>query len=197
MSPRLVLASTSPWRAELLGRLGLPFLTVDPRLDETPWHNSGLPPEEMVLALASAKAQAAVSMSPPDGLILAADQVAEIDGQVLYKPKTRAGAVAQLALLSGRTHRLLTGLVLMEPRTGRQERYLDVEALSMRSLTTEQIHNYVDREDVLSCAGSYRIEGLGISLFESFSVPDFTGVVGLPLLAVVRMLAHFDISPLD
>ena len=197
MSNRLVLASTSPWRSELLGRLGLPFLTVDPQLDETPWHRSGVPPEEMVLTLAAEKARAAVSLSPPGSLILAADQVAEIDGQILNKPKTSERAVEQLGLLAGRTHRLLTGIVLFEPSTGRQETFLDVESLSMRPLTLQERTNYVAREDVLSCAGSYRIEGLGISLFESFSVPDFTGVVGLPLLAVVRMLAEFDISPLN
>lgn len=193
----LILASTSPWRRDLLGRLGLPFSVVDPDVDETPWHQGSLEPEALVMALASAKAQAAVPLVPEGAVILAADQVAEIDGQILTKPGTVERAVAQLGLLAGRTHRLLTGVVLLEAATGRELSHLDIEHLRMRDLTLLERSNYVAREDVLGCAGSYRIEGLGIALFESISLPDFTGVIGLPLLAVVRMLGEVGIHPLD
>jgi len=197
LNPPLTLASTSPWRRELLERLGLPFSTVNPDLDESPWHASGRNPEDLVLSLASAKAAAVAAKIPAGSVILAADQVAEIDGEILCKPGTTDRAVEQLGLLSGRSHRLLTGLVLLDTRTGDEHSHLDIEVLKMRSLTLAQRKNYVAREDVLACAGSYRIEGLGIALFDELSLPDFTGVVGLPLLAVVRLLSLVEISPLD
>ncbi len=195
--PPIVLASTSPWRRELLERLGLPFSVIDPQLDETPWHQAGLSPEALVMDLASAKAQAVAEKVEAGTVILAADQVAEIDGIILTKPGTPSRAVDQLGKLSGRTHRLLTGLVLLNTTDGEELRHLDEERLQMRELTLLERQNYVAREDVLACAGSYRIEGLGIALFEAISLPDFTGVIGLPLLGVVRLLKQVGISPLD
>jgi septum formation protein len=195
--PPIVLASTSPWRRGLLERLGLPFSVIDPQLDETPWHEAGLTPEALVMALASAKARAAAEAAEDGAVILAADQVAEVDGLILTKPGTPSRAVDQLGTLSGRTHRLLTGLVLLNTANGEELTHLDEEQLQMRELTLLERQNYVAREDVLSCAGSYRIEGLGIALFETISLPDFTGVIGLPLLAVVRLLERVGISPLD
>jgi len=180
-----------------LDRLGLPFTVADPKLDETPWHEAGLDPEPLVMALASAKARAVTDHAPPGAVILAADQVAEIDGLILTKPGTASRAVDQLGKLSGRTHRLLTGVVLLNTATGEELTHLDEEHLQMRQLTLQERENYVAREDVLACAGSYRIEGLGIALFEEISLPDFTGVIGLPLLAVVRLLKAVGISPLD
>lgn len=196
--PPLVLASTSPWRKDLLARLGLPFTTIDPQLDEAPWHARGMDPEGLVLDLAGAKARAAVARGlPQNAIVLAADQVGCIEGEILLKPETRARAIEQLGLLSGRTHRLLTGLVLLDTRDGTEHSLLDIEHLKMRDLTLSERSNYVDREDVLGCAGSYRIEGLGISLFESISGPDWTGVVGLPLISVTELLQRVGISPLS
>jgi septum formation protein len=149
------------------------------------------------MALASAKARAAARQVRGDALILAADQVAEIGGRILHKPGTAEGAVEQLGLLSGRSHRLLTGLVLLDTQSDTEHSFLDVQSLKMRNLTLTERRNYVAREEVLSCAGSYRIEGLGIALFEELSLPDFTGVIGLPLLAVVRLLDRVGISPLS
>ena len=195
--PPIVLASTSPWRRDLLERLGLPFSVIDPQLDETPWHRAGLKPEALVMALASAKAQAVAEQTEAGTVIIAADQVAEIDGLILTKPGTPARAVEQLGKLSGRTHRLLTGLVVLQTASGQELTHLDEERLKMRHLTLRERQNYVEREDVLGCAGSYRIEGLGIALFEAIDLPDFTGVIGLPLLGVVRLLKQVGISPLE
>jgi len=200
MSPRpqLVLASTSPWRKELLTQLGLPFLTVDPELDESPWHARGLPPADLVRQLACAKARAAAQLDLPENcLVLGADQVACIGDRILLKPGTRERALEQLGLLAGKTHELLTAIALLDTRTGALFERLDVESLRMRDLSPSELANYVDREDVLGCAGSYRIEGLGIALFESVDGPDWTGVVGLPLLSVVNALAEAGISPLS
>ena len=191
---QLVLASTSPWRRELLERLGLPFDAVDPELDETPWHERGLPPEMLVLELAAAKARAVASTVSPDSVILAADQVACVDGTILLKPGTRGRAIEQLGLLQGRSHRLVTGVVLLDRRDGSCHSSLDIQTLTMRPLSLQQRSNYVDREEVLGCAGSYKIEGLGICLFESLDGKDWTAVIGLPLIRVVDLLERSGIS---
>jgi septum formation protein len=192
----LVLASTSPWRRELLERLGLAFDAVDPELDEDPWKKRGLEPDRLVVALAEAKAQAGAALRP-DALVLGSDQVACIDGLILGKPGTTEAACAQLRLLSGRTHRLLTGLALLDARSGSVRTALDVHEVTVRELSDAAIRSYVERDQPLSCAGSYKVESLGIALFERVRGDDYTAVIGLPLTAVVRLLLQAGIDPLD
>ena len=193
----LVLASTSAWRKELLARLKLPFDCVSPELDERPWMEGASSPEQLVIELAEAKARAAAKRaSLTDHLVLGADQVAEVAGTILGKPGTPERAVEQLGLLAGRSHRLLTGLALLDTASGTLRTHLDIEVLHMRPLSLEERRNYVAREDVLGCAGSYRIEGLGITLFSSLEVPDWTGVVGLPLMATSHLLRDAGVDPL-
>ncbi|MCP4868488.1 MAG: septum formation protein Maf [Proteobacteria bacterium] len=194
MSRRLVLASTSPWRGELLARLGLPFEQLDSGLDEEPWKHRGLEARDLTLQLAEAKARALGITG--DALVLGADQVVCVGDSILGKPGTPERAAEQLRLQSGGTPELITGLALLDCATGTVRTELDVSVLRFRVLTEGQIQRYVASEDVTGCAGSFRLEGLGISLFESISGRDYTGIIGLPLMAVTRMLADADLDPL-
>ncbi len=195
-----MLASTSPWRGELLARLGLPFEQIDPGLDEAPFKERGLTARNLTLVLAEAKARVAAESlwgaGASSALVLGADQVISVDGQILGKPGTRAQAAAQLRVQSGGVHELITGLALLDLGDGSVRTAVDVSELRFRSLTDGQIARYVDAEDVTGCAGSFRLEGLGIALFEAIRGDDYTGVIGLPLMAVTRLLAGAGVDPL-
>ena len=185
--PDLVLASTSPYRRDLLARLGLPFTVAAPTCDEDAIKAEGQPVQALVARLARLKA---ASVPPPSArcLIIGSDQAAEIDGEILGKPGTVAAAEAQLARLAGREHRLVTAVAVLDPASGRLGEALDVHHLTLRPLQADEIRRYVAQDRPLDCAGAYRIEGLGISLFEAISGADFTAIVGLPLLALSRLL---------
>lgn len=187
LSRPLVLASTSRHRASLLQRAGLAFVTADPRLDEEPLKRSGVTPEQLVLGLAEAKARA-VAGQHPHAWIVGSDQCAEIDGCVLGKPGAFNDNVEQLQRLSGRAHRLLTGLCLLDGRTGQARLHLDVHVLRMRQLARGRIEAYVSAEQPFDCAGGYKIEAAGITLFESIRGDDHTAIVGLPMMQLVTML---------
>ena len=186
--PRLVLASTSRYRRELLDRLGVPYEAVAPAYEEE--HDLPLSHEELVVELAERKATSLADRFP-DALILGSDQIAVIDDEILLKPGTPARAEAQLRRLAGRTHRLLTGVALHEAATGHTEHFLDIHRMTLRVLTDAQIAAYVASERPVDCAGSYKIEGPGIALFDAMEGRDFTGIVGLPLTAVVALLGRF------
>ncbi len=189
----ILLASTSPYRAELLARLGVSFRAQAPRCDESHLKGMGLPAEELVTRLARQKAE---SLAPthPDAVVLGSDQAAELHGTILGKPGTSAAARAQLLCLAGKEHRLLTALCVLDARTGERAEALDVHRLLMRPLTEPQIARYVAADSPLDCAGSYKIEGLGISLFQSVTGSDFTAVVGLPLTRVVDLLTRLGVE---
>lgn len=182
----LVLASSSPYRAELLGRLGLPFLTDSPDIDETP--APGEDPSALVGRLARAKA-AAVAERQPDALVIGSDQVAVCAAQVLGKPGTAARARDQLATLSGNTVTFLTGLCLLDATSGTAQLEVVATPVRFRRLGSAEIADYVRRERPLDCAGAFKSEGLGIALFESIGGEDPTALIGLPLIALCRMLA--------
>ena len=182
---RLVLASTSPFRRELLQRLGMPFEVIPPEVDETPL--PGETPTELVARLSEAKARA-VATRCPDGLVIGSDQVAVLDGRIIGKPGHHAGAVAQLQAASGRQVAFLTGLCLLNPATGRVQREVVPYTVVFRSLSDELIHRYLLREQPYNCAGSFRSEGLGIVLFERQEGEDPSALIGLPLIRLVRML---------
>jgi MAF protein len=194
MTRSLVLASTAAWRGDLLRQLQVPFLQVDPELDETPWKQRGLGPRELVVELACAKAKA-LAPTYPDALLLGADQVAVCDGVILGKPNGTEGAVEQLLMLAGRSHELVTGLALYDPREDTLGTEVVVRTMAMRPLTPLLAQDYVRRDSPQECAGSYRFESLGIALFEDID-GDSSGVVGLPLMAVTRLLAAAGIDPL-
>jgi len=188
----LVLASTSGYRRALLERLGLPFAAVAPRCDEDLLKAAGLPAEQLVAQLSRLKAES-VAADHPDALILGSDQAAELDGEILGKPGTEERACAQLQRLQGREHRLLTGLCLLDAATGHRAEALDIHRLRLRPLTPEQIARYVAKDQPLDCAGSYKIEGPGIALFDSIHGRDFTAIIGLPLTRTVALLAKFGV----
>ncbi|MFT7622605.1 MAG: septum formation protein [Myxococcota bacterium] len=189
---RLVLASTSRYRRALLERFGLPFDCISPKVDE---RAVVLPPRELAAALSRAKAEAVIAAAP-DALIIGSDQVATIDGEILTKPGTVARAEAQLAQLAGRTHELITGVCIVDAATGERREHLDVHRITLRALTAAEIADYVARDQPLDCGGSYKIEGLGISLMDAIEGEDFTAITGLPMIAVRRLLGELGLGVL-
>ena len=179
----LILASTSPYRRELLQRLRLPFETARPEVDETPLR--GESPGQLVRRLARAKADA-VAARHPGAWVIGSDQVADLDGRPLGKSGGRAAAIAQLAGMSGRVVDFHTAVCL---RRGDDEQLaLDLTRVRFRPLALEEIERYVDAEQPFDCAGSFKCEGLGITLFEAIESHDPTALVGLPLIALSGML---------
>jgi len=181
--PRLILASTSPYRRELLARLGVPFETQRPGTDETAL--PGETPADLTRRLAIAKATD-VAARQPKAWVIGSDQIAELDGQPLGKPGDRDGAIAQLRAMSGRAIAFRTGLALCH---GEQcLATIDTTTVRFRPLTSGEIARYVDAEQPFDCAGSFKCEGLGISLFEAIESRDPTALVGLPLIETARLL---------
>lgn len=185
---RLVLASTSPYRRELLGRLRLSFDVCAPETDETPL--LGEAAAATAERLAAAKAAAVVGRFP-DALIIGSDQVAYAghDPALRFgKPGTREKSREQLRSLSGQTVVFHTGLCLLNAASGRRHLVGVPTEVHFRELSDAEIERYLDKEDALNCAGSARSEGLGIALLEWMKSDDPTALVGLPLIALADML---------
>lgn len=197
MKHPLILGSTSRYRRELIGRLGLAVTCMASAFDEEAAKESlgALPIPERARALAVGKAEA-LGEAHPDALIIGSDQMGELDGEALGKPHTEANARAQLRRLAGREHRLHTAVAVHHRASGRTETAIDTHALTMRALGDEAIADYVARDAPLDCAGSYRVESLGIALFERVRGDDYTAVIGLPLTQVVALLARFGVNTL-
>lgn len=183
--PRLVLGSTSRYRAELLRRLHVRFEQHAPGTDESAQPDEA--PSERARRLAQAKARAA-AMGMTDALVIGSDQVAELDGAVLDKPGDDATARAQLMASSGRTVRFHTALCLIDTRDGSEQIHLDVTHVRFRQLDEAEIARYVEHEQPLDCAGSFKVEGLGIALFAAVETHDPSALIGLPLIALAAML---------
>lgn len=185
--PSLILASTSPYRRQLLERLGIAFSTAAPDVDETRLPNET--PAAMVSRLSEAKAQA-VAKQHPNALVIGSDQMAVCGEAVLGKPGTHDKATAQLVYLSGQRVTFLTGVCLHNATRGRSQ--LDVVAFHVvfRMLDAAMIENYLHREQPYNCAGSFKSEGLGIALFERLEGDDPTALIGLPLIRLTRMLEN-------
>ena len=183
---RLVLASTSPYRRQLLERLRYPFDVTSPNVDESP--RLGELPSATAQRLAQAKAQSAAGQFD-DALIIASDQVADLDGVALSKPGDHAHAVAQLQSLSGRTVVFHTAVALVDAASGRcQARLVDVRS-TFRQLSATAIDSYLRRERPYDCAGAVKSEKLGIALFVAIESSDPTALIGLPLITVTELLA--------
>ncbi len=185
MTAKLVLASTSPYRRELLGRLGLPFSTANPEVDEVAL--AGETPTATALRLSEAKARA-VAPRFPDALIIGSDQVAEMDGQVYGKPGSHEKAVEQLRALSGKTVNFFTGLCVLNAATGAAAVCGVPTLVGFRELSDREIENYLHREPAYNCAGSAKSEGLGIALLSRIHGDDPSALVGLPLIALCELL---------
>lgn len=175
----LVLASTSRYRRELLERLRLPFRVMASQADETP--KADEPPRTLAQRLAHAKASAAGTLSP-DAWIIGSDQVAAAGNRTLGKPGTREACIEQLAFVSGRTVEFATACCVLRSSTRETFQHVDGTRVRFRALKAEEIARYVDAEQPLDCAGGFKCEALGISLFESIESRDPTALIGLPLI---------------
>lgn len=186
----LVLASTSKYRRALLERLGVPFESVSPACDEEALKDPRLAPQALAEHLAEAKA-ASVAVQQPHAVVIGSDQLGaiEIDGRwtILGKPGTTERAVDQLAMMSGRTHVLITAMVVA--RGAERWRHTDITRLTMRALDRSALERYVAADQPLDCAGAYKLECRGIALFERIESADVSAITGLPLLALTRILA--------
>lgn len=183
--PQIVLASTSPFRRELLGRLGLPFETAAPDTDESPL--AGESPEATALRLSEAKARA-VAGRFPGALIIGSDQVAVLDGRIYGKPGSHERAVEQLRTMRGRTVNFFTGLCLFNAATGTARIRGIPTLVRFRQLSDSEIENYLRREQPYNCAGSAKSEGLGIAVIAGMQGDDPNALVGLPLIALCDLL---------
>jgi 7-methyl-GTP pyrophosphatase len=190
----LVLASSSPYRRDLLRRLGLPFAWCAPGVDESPV--PGESPAKLVGRLAEQKVRA-VAAEFPRHLIIGGDQLAVCDGTIVGKPLTRGGAIAQLEAASGRELTFLTSVSVLDSLAGGIYTEVVPCRVVFRRITTAQITNYVDVEQPLDCAGSFKCEGLGIALFERIDMSDPTVLTGLPLITLVALLKRHGLDVLD
>ena len=189
----LILASSSSYRRMLLERLQLPFQSAAPHINE-----EALPGEDaetLARRLAAEKA-AALKAQFPDSLIIGSDQVAECDGRLLGKPGTATNAQEQLEYCAGKAVHFHTGLSIYDSRTDRQITACECYSVYFRALSSGEIARYIELDNPLDCAGSFKAEGLGVSLFEKMEGSDPNTLIGLPLIRLISMLAEFGISPL-
>ena len=182
---RLILASTSPYRRDLLARLGIEFTAIAPAVDERALQDDTLSSEQLAAKLALAKATS-LRDTWPGATIIGSDQICTCEGNILHKPGDTATACRQLAMLAGRTHRLITAVAIVQ--ADQVYEHLDITSLTMRPLTASEIGRYVAADQPLDCAGSYKLEQRGIALFARIDSADHTAITGLPLLSVVRLL---------
>ena len=185
ISPPLLLGSTSPFRKMLLEKLGIAFETASPDIDETRQDNEQ--PNALVERLAHEKAKA-ISLTHQQHLIIGSDQVCCIDGIILGKPGNRENAIKQLQHCSGKTVTFYTGLCLLNSSNGKKQVIHETYDVTFRTLSSQQIEDYVDAEKPYNCAGSFKSEALGVVLFDSMTGRDPNSLIGLPLMALTDML---------
>lgn len=190
----IVLASTSPYRLQLLRQLELSFHVAAPLYKEK--MDPTVSAELLVKHQALQKAKS-IGDKYNDALIIGADQVfVDARHRVLGKPGTPAKALEQLMEMQGRKHTFYTGLAIYDSANGDYLTEFETYSVSMRALTEVQLRHYVDRENPVDCAGSFKIEGLGIALMEKMAGNDYTSLIGLPLILLVNMLSHFEVEVL-
>jgi len=190
----LVLASTSPYRRQLLHQLGLPFICASPCFEEV--LDPTVAPALLVKHLALGKARS-LCEDYPDALIIGADQVfTDARGRTLGKPGTAERAVQQLLQMSGRSHTFTTGLALVDSASGEAVSDFCEFSVTLRNLDEVEVRRYVARENPIDCAGSFKIEGLGITLMERMEGEDYTSLIGLPLIKLCNLLRTFGVDPL-
>jgi septum formation protein len=190
----LVLASTSPYRLQLMRQLELSFHVAAPTYKEQ--MDPSVSAELLVKHQALQKARS-IAGTYPDALIIGADQVfVDARHRVLGKPGTAEKAIEQLMEMQGRKHTFYTGLAVHDSASGDSLAEFDTFSVSMRTLSAQQVKHYVTRENPVDCAGSFKIEGLGIALMEKMSGNDYTSLIGLPLILLVNMLSHFGVEVL-
>lgn len=182
---QLILGSSSPFRAEILTKIGLPFITASPDIDESPL--AGEQPEQLVQRLSEQKAFK-IAENHPNALIIGSDQVALLDGEVLGKPGNHENAVKQLMAASGKTVLFMTGLALLNSQTNNIQSLVEPFEVEFRKLSFAQINYYLSQEQPYQCAGSFKSEGFGISLFSKLNGNDPNSLIGLPLIRLISLL---------
>jgi septum formation protein len=187
---RLILASTSPYRRELLNRLGLPFDTAAPGIDETP--RPGESPAELAGRLARSKALAVTD----DAVVIGSDQVAALDGKPLGKPGSHARALEQLESFQGREVLFHTAVCVQEHHGRTLQEHVDVTRVRFRRLPGPALDRYLRLEPAYDCAGGFKSEGLGVALFEAIESSDPTALIGLPLIWLAAALREAGLDPL-
>lgn len=188
---KLILGSTSPFRKELLERLQIEFSCASPNVDETPVEGESI--EQMVMRLSELKAEAIaeqISDKGEDALIIGSDQSAALNGKPLTKPGDFDNAVAQLSAASGQRIVFQTGLCLLNTQTGKKQTLCEAYTVVFKQLSAQTIERYLKKEEPYNCAGSFKSEGLGISLFEKFEGEDPNSLIGLPLIKLITMLEN-------
>jgi septum formation protein len=189
----LILASSSPYRLALLAKLGLPFATATPDVDESPVADET--PAGLATRLAMEKASV-VARQHPCSLVIGSDQVAHLDGRQLTKPGNRDAAIRQLQLASGRSIAFETAVCVLDAQSGIVKSGLDRCQVTFRELSGVQIERYVDRERPYDCAGAFKSESLGIALLDRIEGNDPNALIGLPLMRLVRLLEEFGVAVL-
>jgi MAF protein len=193
MKTPLILASSSPFRQQILKKFNLPFSSFSPDVDES--HLSNETPEDLVARLSVLKAKAANDKFE-EGLVIGSDQVAVHDGKILGKPHTKENAIEQLQSFSGNKVSFITGLCLYDIATNRHEVIVEPFNVHFNQLSLSQIEAYCDAETPYQCAGSFKSEGLGICLFEKLEGSDPNSLIGLPLIRLNELLARFNVDVL-
>lgn len=188
----IVLASSSPYRFKLLSRLGIPFAAEKPKINEDNYKDYQLKPQEYSEKLALIKAK---SLLDENLLIIGSDQIASIENNILEKPHNFDNAFKQLSTLSGKTHELYTSVALISSTA--QKVWTVKTTLKMHPLSKQQIEKYLELDQPFDCAGSYKIESYGISLFSQINTEDFTAIEGLPLLSLSKELMSLNFPPLS
>ena len=194
LKKKIVLASTSRYRAELLERLRLPFVVTQPHTDESPLPDEK--PAQTAARLSLAKA-ASVVKAFPESLIVGSDQVADLNGMPIGKPVTRERARHQLRIMRGQTLVFHSGIALINAKTGNMQSLVIPTTVHFREYSDAEIEHYLEREHALDCAGSAKSEGLGIALIAAIQSDDPTALVGLPLIALVAMLKNEECGVLE
>lgn len=188
---QLILASSSPYRKELLSRFAIPFECISPDVDESQIENE--PPELYVSRLAKVKAQK-IGQDHPEKLIIGSDQCCVNAGIILGKPKDRDNAIDQLLNASGNTINFLTAVCIYHPQSKWIQEWTDAFSVEFRDLTQEEIERYLDAEEPYNCAGSFKSERLGVTLCKSMQGDDPTTLIGLPLIKVAQSLRDFGLN---
>ena len=189
---RLILASTSPYRKELLEKLAIPFIAKAPLIDEDKEKDPRLSPLALAEKLAFLKAQ---SLAVPGHVVIGGDQLIAFDQSIIGKAHTREKAIEQLLKFSGHTHELITAVCVFDGHE--PHKFTNITRMSMKCLSRDQIERYVDLDNPTDCAGSYKIEKHGISLFEKIESDDFTAIQGLPLIQLSQLLEKINFHPLS
>ncbi len=186
---KIILASQSPYRKQLLENLGLEFSVCAPELNEDDFKSKESDPKNLCRLLAYEKAHSLIKKYPKH-VIIGSDQLVSFESEILNKPETPKNAIDQLLKLSGKTHRLYTSICVL--KGGEIFENINITELKMRDLTKDQVVSYIQKDNPIDCAGSYKLEKAGITLFETINTSDHSAIIGLPLMELTHILLKID-----